>query len=150
MFALAYVSFLSTRILDTKSKLKISDNALRLSTASLGRGDWHITSVCMCKCVCAGCWQFQQYMQLLVFYCPSGALNYEGVSIYVSVFQGISWEYESLPPTPLLFLPQAEWDWGQFCESKLQATSCHIPNSQTPPGPPKRSSFLTNFGKKHV
>lgn len=117
MFALAYVSFLSTRILDTKSRLKISDNALRPSTASLGRGDWHIQNVCMRKCVCAGCWQFQQYMQLLVLYCPSGALNYEGVAMYVSVVQGISWEYESLPPPPLLFLPQAEWDWGQFCES---------------------------------
>lgn len=121
MFALAHVSFLSTWILDTKSKLKISANALRPPTASLGRGDWHIPSVCMCMCVCAGCWQLQQYMQLLVLYCLSSALNYEGVScrnsIYVSVFHGISWQYKSLPPPRLLFLPQAEWEGGEFSES---------------------------------
>lgn len=138
MFALAHVSFLSTWILDTESKLKISADALRLPTASLGRGDWHIPSVCMCMCVCAGRWQLQQYMQLLVLW---GALNYEGVScrnsIYFSVFQGISWEYESLPPPPLLFLPQAEWEGGQFSESnnsfkQLGATSQTLKLLQEP------------------
>lgn len=134
MFALAHVSFLSTWILDTESKLKISADALRPPTASLGRGDWHIPSVCMCMCVCAGCWQLQQYMQLLVL---SGALNYEGVScrnsIYFSVFQGISWEYESLPPPPLLFLPQAEWEGGPTTASSNQVPHPKLWNSSRNP-----------------